>query len=114
MTLLPFQRLILDSLLDEDALCVVARGLGLGRVLAELARACATPQALVFLLNASDADEAALQEQLLALPSGGADACVLRLVRAETNAGARAHVYRQGGLVAATTRILTVDLLNGV
>ncbi|KAJ2720227.1 DNA repair protein RAD16 [Coemansia sp. Benny D115] len=114
--LLAFQRRILDDLLDEDALCIVARGLGLPRILGELARACATPQALVFLLNASDQDEEELQQLFLQVRSGeGVDQpAQLRVVANETNAAARAQLYRRGGLVSVTSRILIVDLLNGV
>ncbi|KAJ2827813.1 DNA repair protein RAD16 [Coemansia furcata] len=113
-TILPFQRRIVEALLDEDALCIVARGLGLRRVVAELCRICATPQALVFLLNASDADEQALQQQLMTLRSGHSDACTLRIIKNETNPAARAQVYRQGGLISVTSRILVVDLLNDI
>ncbi|KAJ2115315.1 DNA repair protein RAD16 [Coemansia sp. RSA 922] len=112
--LLPFQRQIVDGLLDEDALCIVTRGLGLRRVVAELCWICATPQALVFLLNASDTDEQALQQQLMALRSGHADACALRIIKNETNPAARAQLYRQGGLISVTSRILVVDLLNDI
>ncbi|KAJ2336317.1 DNA repair protein RAD16 [Coemansia sp. RSA 2681] len=110
--LLPFQRHIVDGLLDEDALCIVARGLGLRRVVAELCRICATPQALVFLLNANDTEEHALQQQLMALRSGHADLCTLRVIKNETNPTGRAQLYRQGGLISVTSRILSVDLLN--
>ncbi|KAJ2696761.1 DNA repair protein RAD16 [Coemansia sp. IMI 209128] len=112
--LLPFQRRVVDALLDEDALCIVARGLGLRRVVAEFCRICATPQALVFLLNASDTEEQALQQQLMALRSGHADACTLRVIKNETNPAARAQLYRQGGLISVTSRILVVDLLNDI
>ncbi|KAJ1800023.1 DNA repair protein RAD16 [Coemansia sp. RSA 2399] len=113
--LLPFQRQILDDLIDEDALCLVARGLGLNRILAELSRICATPRALVFLINASDQDENDLQQQLMQLRSGEGRAdqpTQLHTVKNETNSAARAHLYRQGGLVSVTSRILIVDLLN--
>ncbi|KAJ2823656.1 DNA repair protein RAD16, partial [Coemansia erecta] len=114
--LLPFQRLVLDELLDEDALCVVARGLGLNRILAELARICATPRALVFLLNASDQDEDDLRHYFMQMRSGEAadEAAAVQIIKNETNAVQRAQVYRQGGLISATSRILIVDLLNDV
>ncbi|KAJ2401040.1 DNA repair protein RAD16 [Coemansia sp. RSA 2559] len=113
--LLPFQRQILDDLMDEDALCIVARGLGLNRILAELSRICATPRALVFLINASEQDENDLQQQLMQLRSGEGPAdqpTQLHTVKNETNSAARAQLYRQGGLVSVTSRILIVDLLN--
>ncbi|KAJ2523676.1 DNA repair protein RAD16 [Coemansia sp. RSA 2049] len=117
--LLPFQRQILDGLMDEDALCIMARGLGLGRILAELARICATPRALVFLVNATEQDETDLQQQLMQLRSGeeraeNDESARLQTVKNETNAAARAQLYRQGGLVSVTSRILIVDLLNSL
>ncbi|KAJ2498107.1 DNA repair protein RAD16 [Coemansia sp. RSA 1972] len=114
--LLSFQRQVLDGLLDEDALCVVARGLGLNRILAELARVCATPRALVFLLNASDQDEDDLQHYFMQMRSGETpdEASTVHIIKNETNATLRARVYRQGGLISVTSRILIVDLLNDV
>ncbi|KAJ2715165.1 DNA repair protein RAD16 [Coemansia spiralis] len=114
--LLPFQRRVLDELLDEDALCIVARGLGLGRILAELARVCATPRALVFLVHASEQDEADLQRHLMQVRSGenADEAAELHVVKNDTNAVARGQLYRRGGLISVTSRILIVDLLNGV
>ncbi|KAJ1853156.1 DNA repair protein RAD16 [Coemansia sp. RSA 1822] len=114
--LLAFQRQVLDGLLDEDALCVVARGLGLNRILAELARVCATPRALVFLLNASDQDEDDLQHYFMQMRSGETtdEASTVHIIKNETNATLRAQVYRQGGLISVTSRILIVDLLNNV
>ncbi|KAJ1988666.1 DNA repair protein RAD16 [Coemansia spiralis] len=112
--LLPFQRQILDELMDEDALCILSRGLGLNRILAELARICATPRALVFLVNANDQDEEDLQQLFMQMRSGAAadEAARLQIVKNETNSSARAQLYRQGGLVSVTSRILVVDLLN--
>ncbi|KAJ2211451.1 DNA repair protein RAD16 [Coemansia sp. RSA 1813] len=113
--LLSFQRQILDNLLDEDALCIVARGLGLNRILAELSRICATPRALVFLINASDQDESDLEQQFMQLRSGEGhvdEPTQLYTVNNETNSAARARLYRQGGLVSVTSRILIVDFLN--
>ncbi|KAJ1732067.1 DNA repair protein RAD16 [Coemansia biformis] len=114
--LLPFQRRVLDELLDEDALCVVARGLGLNRILAELARVCATPRALVFLVNCSEQDEDDLQHHFMQMRSGenANEATELRIVKNETNATARGQLYRRGGLISVTSRILIVDLLNEV
>ncbi|KAJ2708646.1 DNA repair endonuclease XPF, partial [Coemansia sp. D1744] len=103
--LLAFQRQVLDGLLDEDALCVVARGLGLNRILAELARVCATPRALVFLLNASDQDEDDLQHYFMQMRSGETtdEASTVHIIKNETNATLRARVYRQGGLISVTS-----------
>ncbi|KAJ2081188.1 DNA repair protein RAD16 [Coemansia sp. RSA 988] len=114
--LVPFQRRVLDDLLDEDALCVVARGLGLNRILAEVAQICATSRVLVFLLNMTDEDEAELQGYLMQMRSGenSDEAATLHIINNETNAAMRGHVYRKGGLISVTSRILIVDLLNSV
>ncbi|PVV02734.1 hypothetical protein BB560_002803 [Smittium megazygosporum] len=84
LPLLPFQQKILDKLLIEDALCVVARGLGLDRILTEFLRLCSTKNALVLLLNCTNEQELALQEALLELSSGEqTDYPQLKLVKAE-------------------------------
>ncbi|KAJ1958530.1 DNA repair protein RAD16 [Linderina pennispora] len=115
LPLLPFQRLILEQVMEEDALCIVARGLGLLRVVAELSRICATRKALVFLLNTTDEDKAELQHQLMQMRSGEGDmAAELLLINSEKNAQARAQMYRQGGLIAVTSQVLILDLLNDV
>ncbi|KAJ2689192.1 DNA repair protein RAD16 [Coemansia spiralis] len=48
----------------------------------------------------------------MALRSGHADACTLRIIKNGTNPVARAQLCRQGGLISVTSRILVVDLLN--
>ncbi|KAJ2701794.1 DNA repair protein RAD16 [Coemansia sp. IMI 209128] len=55
-----------------------------------------------------------LQQQLMALRSGHADACTLHIIKNETNPVARAQLYRQGGLISVTSQILVVDLLNDI
>ncbi|KAJ1676698.1 hypothetical protein EV182_007661, partial [Spiromyces aspiralis] len=70
--LLPYQRQILMDLLAEDALCIMAKGLGLPRILTELLRVCYTTDSktLVILLNTSAEEERSLQQSLLALSTG--------------------------------------------
>ncbi|KAJ2856290.1 DNA repair protein RAD16 [Coemansia erecta] len=114
--LLSFQRKVLNELLDQDALCIIARGLGMERILAELCRVCSTRQALVFLINASDEDEDRLKHSFMQMRSGeGVDQeTELAVVKNETNSSSRAQLYRTGGLISVTSRILIVDLLNGL
>ncbi|KAJ1803744.1 DNA repair protein RAD16, partial [Coemansia sp. RSA 2599] len=116
--LLSFQRQILNELLEQDALCIIARGLGMERILAELCRACATRQALVFLINASDDDEDRLRHAFMQMRSGEGESAdqetELLVVKNETNSASRAQLYRAGGLISVTSRILIVDLLNGI
>lgn len=94
--LLEFQQEIIDRLVEEDALCVIARGLGFHQIVQELCRICATDQALVLLLNASGLG-----------PS-------VRQINSETLSAARRRIYQGGGVVSVTSRILVVDLLNQV
>ncbi|KAJ1933150.1 DNA repair protein RAD16, partial [Linderina macrospora] len=116
LPLLPFQRLILDEILEEDALSIVARGLGLSRILAELSRVCATSKALVFLLHTNDDDVSELQYQLMQMRSGEANsqAPEVTVLNSEKNAQMRGQVYRQGGVICVTSQVLILDLLNDV
>ncbi|KAJ2728849.1 DNA repair protein RAD16 [Coemansia sp. BCRC 34962] len=50
----------------------------------------------------------------MALHSGHADVCTLCIIKNETSPAARAQLYRQGGLISVTSRILVVDLLNDI
>jgi DNA excision repair protein ERCC-4 len=49
--MLAFHQQVLTELIADDALLVMAEGLGLQQILSEMLRACATPEALVLLLN---------------------------------------------------------------
>ncbi|ORY53589.1 hypothetical protein BCR33DRAFT_710984 [Rhizoclosmatium globosum] len=110
----------------SDGMLVAARGLGLQRqVLVQFIRAHATPANLVFLLGASAIEATALFAESSSSPSAtsttstsstsaSASAAHMALVAAETPAPIRTRRYLAGGVVAATPRILVVDLLNGV
>ncbi|KAJ3225748.1 hypothetical protein HDU81_007686 [Chytriomyces hyalinus] len=84
----------------NDGLVVVARGLGLRRyVVGALVRAHATPLNLVLALNcANDAES-------FDWP--------VTIVNADMQAHVRRLRYNEGGVIAITSRILVVDLLNG-
>ena len=80
------------------------------------AGASASPE-LVFLLNFGDDLVSWLNEQLQSAPAAGPhpSACrVIRSINNEYSAADRSSLYLQGGLLSITSRILTVDLLNGL
>jgi DNA excision repair protein ERCC-4 len=66
LPLLPFHKSILETVHDPvtSDLLVLARGLGLRRVVCTLLQIYDTPQNLVLLVNASADEEAALGEEL--------------------------------------------------
>lgn len=55
--MLPFQRQLITDICTDDALVVLGRGLGLQMILLELIKIYAVPEALILLINATDADE---------------------------------------------------------
>ena len=65
-TLLPFHKSILERIHDPQTsdLLVLARGLGLRRVLCTLMKIYDSPQNLVLLVNASQEEESAIGEEL--------------------------------------------------
>ena len=64
--LLPFHKSILTTLADPTTsqLVILARGLGLRRILTTLLNIFSTPDALVLLLNAAPDEEVALVDEL--------------------------------------------------
>jgi DNA excision repair protein ERCC-4 len=64
--LLPFHRAILQRIHDPatNDLLILARGLGLRRIICTLMKIYDSPQSLVLLVNASPEEEAAIGEEL--------------------------------------------------
>ena len=88
--LLPFQRQALTDLIAEDALCIMAKGLGIRRVLVELLRICATSKTLMLLLNTLSEEEQEIQEMLLTLSTGEETSCpTLHVINSAVNANTR-------------------------
>jgi DNA excision repair protein ERCC-4 len=65
-TLLPFHRVILEAIHDPSTsdFVLVARGLGLRKIVCTLMKIYDSPQSLVLLVNASPEEEAAIGEEL--------------------------------------------------
>lgn len=108
---LAFEKQIVRELHAQDGVLVLARGLGLSRLFACLARLyCGSKQALVLCLNTTE-QAAALHAQLLAL---GVDRAFLpKVIDARSHQAERLTLYKGGGCFLVTSRILVVDLLTG-
>ncbi|SCV74432.1 BQ2448_8071 [Microbotryum intermedium] len=122
LPLLPFQRSLLQRMLPSissttlgsesaamtsadrgDALLLIARGLGMGTIVATMLRIYDTSNHLILVVNATPDEERGLaQETGVHLKSVGFE------VAAET----REKMYKQGGFFSVTSRILVVDMLN--
>ncbi|EFN55307.1 hypothetical protein CHLNCDRAFT_134272 [Chlorella variabilis] len=138
--LLPFQRAMVEELLEEDGLCVLSPGLGLHHVVAVLLRLQDArlrqpgQRGCVLVLGASPWQRDALRRELLridpvirakaqavaagrAASAAGARAAaafeVPGEVRAEVAAAERQALYASRSCLFVTTRILVVDQLSG-
>ncbi|KXN82152.1 DNA repair protein rad16 [Leucoagaricus sp. SymC.cos] len=110
-TLLPFHKSILEEIHDPTTsdLLVLARGLGLRRIICTLMKIYDSNKNLVLLVNASPEEESAIGEELGII---GCRRPGLRVVGYETPSRERQELYKQGGLISVTSRILVVDMLQ--
>lgn len=115
---LEFQQEVFHELREEDALLVLARGLGLPRLVANLLHSYdAAGNNLILLVGAEDRENAWLGEALAehAAMSGSPKCRGLRLVNTDLmSVGTREKMYAGGGIFSITSRILIVDFLSGL
>ncbi|CAE6448788.1 unnamed protein product [Rhizoctonia solani] len=111
LNLLPYQKTILSECLDPTSsdLIVIARGLGLRKLVCALLRIYDNSKSLVLLINCDPDEDNAIGEQLGVM---GARHPGLRIVDYEMGSKARTELYNHGGLVSVTSRILVVDMLK--
>ncbi|KAI8066812.1 hypothetical protein BC940DRAFT_340698 [Gongronella butleri] len=107
--MLEFQRQILSELVEQDSLLIMSPGLGLFQLFCAFLELHCQDNHLVFVLNTTVAQNAAIQERLLS--QGISKAQGLQVIDAETSADARSAMYRKSGVFAVTSQILAVDLL---
>ncbi|KAL6299457.1 hypothetical protein BKA93DRAFT_819892 [Sparassis latifolia] len=110
-TLLPFHKNILEQIHDPSSsdLLLLARGLGLRRIICKLLQIYDSPNNLVILVNATPEEEAAIGEELGTM---GCRKPGLRVVGFETNKKERQDLYKKGGLFSVTSQIFSVDMLS--
>ncbi|KIJ60516.1 hypothetical protein HYDPIDRAFT_177372 [Hydnomerulius pinastri MD-312] len=109
--LLSFHKEILEKIHDPSTsdLLILARGLGLRRIICTLLKIYDSPQSLVLLVNATPEEEAAIGEELGIM---GCRKPGLRVVGYELGKRERQDLYKKGGLISVTSRILVVDMLQ--
>ncbi|CDO72250.1 hypothetical protein BN946_scf184970.g102 [Trametes cinnabarina] len=109
--LLPFHKSIVSKIHDPatSELVLLARGLGLRRIVCKLLQIYDSPNNLVLLVNATPEEEAAIGEELGIM---GCRNPGLRIVGFETGRKDRQDLYKKGGLVSITSQIFTVDMLT--
>ncbi|KAL1942922.1 hypothetical protein VTO73DRAFT_4593 [Trametes versicolor] len=109
--LLPFHKSILEKIHDPatSELVLIARGLGLRRIVCKLLQIYDSPNNLILLVNATQEEEAAIGEELGIM---GCRNPGLRIVGFETGRKDRQDLYKKGGLVSITSQIFTVDMLT--
>ncbi|KAJ3515568.1 hypothetical protein NLJ89_g1672 [Agrocybe chaxingu] len=109
--LLSFHKSIIEKIHDPATsdLLILARGLGLRKVVCTLMKIYDSPQNLVLLVNATPEEESAIGEELGIM---GCRRPGLRVVGYETASKDRQNLYKQGGIISVTSRILVVDMLQ--
>ncbi|PNS14061.1 DNA repair protein rad16 [Sphaceloma murrayae] len=115
---LEFQQDIFRELREEDELVVIARGLGLLRIVTNLLHSYdAAGNSLVILVGAEERENGWIGEALAehAAISGSLQCRGLNLINTELmTVERRQDMYAKGGVFSITSQILIVDFLSGV
>ncbi|KAF8201952.1 hypothetical protein K438DRAFT_1821001 [Mycena galopus ATCC 62051] len=110
-SLLPFHKAILGKIHDPSTndLLILARGLGLRRIICTLMKVYETEGSTVLLVNATPEEESEIGEELGIM---GCRRPGLRVVGYEIGSKDRRTPLVEGGLFSVTSRILVVDMLQ--
>ncbi|KAF2466006.1 DNA repair protein [Lindgomyces ingoldianus] len=115
---LEFQQDIFKELREEDELVLIARGLGVLRIVSNLLHSYdAAGNNLILLVGAEERENVWIGEALAehAAISMAPKARGLSLVNTDLmSVGTREKIYAQGGIFSITSRILIVDFLSGL
>uniref|UniRef100_A0A914WNF4 Uncharacterized protein n=1 Tax=Plectus sambesii TaxID=2011161 RepID=A0A914WNF4_9BILA len=106
--LIDFEEKLIVETLTDDVLFVVARGLGLERLIIHHLKLFSDPQLLLLVINTSTQDEIFYIEQL----KRAKVKCQPKLITADISTKDRQALYLEGGVQFVTSRILVVDLLT--
>ncbi|CCG81858.1 putative DNA repair protein RAD1 [Taphrina deformans PYCC 5710] len=126
---LKFQQKVLQDIYSSDGLVILARGLGLPSIIANLLHTLNRPESLVIILGADrgtrllgctrrladvvEDEQIWLGEQMIDFP-GGLRAPLNVINSDATSVGQRERMYKRGGLFSVTSRILIVDFLTSI
>ncbi|KAI9891909.1 MAG: hypothetical protein M1814_002294 [Vezdaea aestivalis] len=112
---LEYQQDIYKELKEDDEVVVLAKGLGLLRIVANLLYSFRTAgQCLILIIGADDPERYWLSEELIELSAINRSPVItgLNAVTAESmTLQAREDLYKEGGVISVTSRILITDLL---
>ncbi|KAM0333588.1 hypothetical protein ACHAQA_002253 [Verticillium albo-atrum] len=115
---LEYQQSLFQELRSDDELVVIARGLGLMRLVTNLLHSYdAAGNNLIIIVGAEERENAWIGEALAehAAISMSPKARGLTVVNTDfTSVGAREKMYARGGIFSITSRILIVDLLTNL
>ncbi|KAK3191229.1 DNA repair protein RAD16 [Lecanicillium sp. MT-2017a] len=115
---LEYQQALFQELRAEDELVILARGLGLMRLINNLLHSYdAAGNNLIVIVGADERENGWIGEALAehAAISGSPKARGLTVVNTSfQNVGTREKMYSAGGIFSITSRILVVDLLTGL
>lgn len=113
-----YQQKLFEELRKEDELVILARGLGLMRLVTNLLHSYdAAGSNLIVIVGAEDRENAWIGEALAehAAISMAPRARGLTVVNTDfTSVGSREKMYAAGGIFSITSRILIVDMLTGL
>nr|ODN98611.1 DNA excision repair protein ERCC-4 [Cryptococcus depauperatus CBS 7855] len=109
---LPFHKQLIRTICrpQEDDLLLMAKGLGLRRIVCALLKTYDQTENLVLVVGATPADEAGIGDELGIM---GVRDPGFRVVGYEMSVKEREQMYRHGGLFSVTSKILVNDLLKG-
>ncbi|KAL5611392.1 uncharacterized protein BROUX77_001548 [Berkeleyomyces rouxiae] len=114
---LKYQQEIFQEVRAEDELVVMAQGLGMLRLVANLLHSYdAAGNNLILLMGANERETTWLGRSLIEhkIASGAAKARGLTCVDSKETPKTRQEMYARGGLFSVTARILIGDMLSGV
>lgn len=106
--MLEYENHIFLEILQEDGLVIMAKGLGIETVFANVLKAYSDPGNLVIVLGTTDHDERYFIDLL---KTYGTNA-LPRIINAECSSNEREIMYLEGGVLFISGRILVVDLLK--
>jgi DNA excision repair protein ERCC-4 len=119
--LLEYETRIYNDMFNNDALLIMAEGLGVERLFLNFIKLYAEPTNLVLIINAYDAQEQFFIDKLKEMASkkssenGGGDTEIMLPTKINTDTHSqneRAQTYLKGGCFFITSRILVVDMLT--
>lgn len=107
MSLLEFETQMFLELFHDDALVVLAKGIGIERLLINLIKTYSDPGNLVLIIGTNSSEEEYVMNKLVDLNITP----LPKTITADVNTKDRYEVYMDGGVLFVSSRILVVDML---